>query len=91
MFHGPVFQGVTAVHALGDMHVRGVVTVPTPPGALLDNALQLIGNWLITTQPFRTVALPVGLRHVQVLRAARPLRAPPWTARPGSGPSPTVS
>ncbi|MFI5493025.1 beta-ketoacyl synthase N-terminal-like domain-containing protein [Actinoplanes sp. NPDC051859] len=65
MFHGPVFQGVTAVHALGDMHVRGTVTVPVPPGALLDNALQLIGNWLITTQPFRTVALPVGLRHVR--------------------------
>jgi phosphopantetheinyl transferase len=65
MFHGPLFQGVTTVHALGDMHVRGVVTAPTPPGALLDNALQLIGNWLITTQPFRTVALPVGLRHVR--------------------------
>ncbi|MEV4636170.1 beta-ketoacyl synthase N-terminal-like domain-containing protein [Actinoplanes sp. NPDC049548] len=65
MFHGPLFQGVTAVHALGDMHVRGVVTAPTPPGALLDNALQLIGNWLITTQPFRTVALPVALRHVK--------------------------
>ncbi|WP_199510503.1 type I polyketide synthase [Nucisporomicrobium flavum] len=64
MFHGPLFQGVTDVHALGDMHVRGIVTAPTPPGALLDNALQLIGNWLITTQPFRTVALPVGLRHV---------------------------
>jgi phosphopantetheinyl transferase (holo-ACP synthase) len=65
MFHGPQFQGVTAVHALGDMHVRGIVTAPVPPGALLDNALQLIGNWLIVTQPFRTVALPVGLRHVK--------------------------
>ncbi|MFY1702066.1 beta-ketoacyl synthase N-terminal-like domain-containing protein [Micromonospora sp. WMMA1923] len=65
MFHGPQFQGVTEVHALGDRHVRGVVTAPVPPGALLDNALQLIGNWLITTQPFRTVALPVGLGHVR--------------------------
>ncbi|WP_433458172.1 beta-ketoacyl synthase N-terminal-like domain-containing protein [Micromonospora sp. CA-248212] len=65
MFHGPQFQGITAVHALGDMHVRGVVRAPVPPGALLDNALQLIGNWLITTQPFRTVALPVGLRHIR--------------------------
>ncbi|MDG4765696.1 beta-ketoacyl synthase N-terminal-like domain-containing protein [Solwaraspora sp. WMMD406] len=65
MFHGPQFQGVTAVHALGEMHVRGVVTAPVPPGALLDNALQLIGNWLITTQPFRTVALPVGLNRVR--------------------------
>ncbi|WP_431936131.1 beta-ketoacyl synthase N-terminal-like domain-containing protein [Micromonospora sp. RP3T] len=65
MFHGPQFQGVTEVHALGDMHVRGIVTAPEPPGALLDNALQLIGNWLITTQPFRTVALPVGLGQVR--------------------------
>ncbi|MBO4209857.1 type I polyketide synthase [Micromonospora echinofusca] len=65
MFHGPQFQGVTEVHALGEMHVRGVVTAPVPPGALLDNALQLIGNWLITTQPFRTVALPVGLGHIR--------------------------
>ncbi|WP_218105670.1 type I polyketide synthase [Micromonospora inyonensis] len=65
MFHGPQFQGVTTIHAIGDMHVRGVVTAPVPPGALLDNALQVIGNWLITTQPIRTVALPVGLRNVQ--------------------------
>jgi len=61
MFHGPQFQGVTAVYALGDMHVRGQVTTPVPPGGLLDNALQLIGNWLPVTQPFRTVALPVGI------------------------------
>ncbi|GIG89270.1 type I polyketide synthase [Plantactinospora endophytica] len=65
MFHGPLFHGVTTVHALGDTHVRGVVTAPVPPGALLDNALQLIGNWLITTQPSRTVALPVELGHVR--------------------------
>ncbi|WDZ86648.1 type I polyketide synthase [Micromonospora cathayae] len=65
MFHGPQFQGVTKIHAIGDMHVRGEVTAPVPPGALLDNALQVIGNWLITTQPVRTVALPVGLRNVQ--------------------------
>jgi phosphopantetheine--protein transferase-like protein len=65
MFHGPQFQGVTAVYALGDNHVRGAVTNPVPPGGLLDNALQLIGNWLPVTQPFRTVALPVGIRHAK--------------------------
>ncbi|MFY1637915.1 beta-ketoacyl synthase N-terminal-like domain-containing protein [Solwaraspora sp. WMMB335] len=65
MFHGPLFHGLTTVHALGEMHIRGVVTAPEPPGALLDNALQLIGNWLITTQPVRTVALPIGLNHVR--------------------------
>ena len=65
MFHGPLFQGVTAVHALGERHVRGVVTAPPRPGALLDNALQLIGNWLITTQPQRSVALPVGIDQIR--------------------------
>ncbi|MEU3457304.1 beta-ketoacyl synthase N-terminal-like domain-containing protein [Micromonospora sp. NPDC006766] len=65
MFHGPLFRGVTEVHALGERHVRGVVTTPTPPGALLDNALQLIGNWLITTQPSRTVALPVAIGKIR--------------------------
>ena len=65
MFHGPLFQAVTAVHAYGDMHVRGRVTAPDVPGALLDNALQLIGNWIITTQPNRTVALPVRLGRVR--------------------------
>lgn len=64
MFHGPLFQAVTAVTALGDMHVRGQVTTPAVPGALLDNALQLIGNWIISTQPDRTVALPVRLNQV---------------------------
>ncbi|GIF26164.1 acyl transferase domain-containing protein/phosphopantetheinyl transferase [Actinoplanes tereljensis] len=64
MFHGPQFQGVTAVHAIGDMHVRGQVTTPAAKGALLDNALQLIGNWIITTQATRTVALPVRLGRV---------------------------
>ncbi|MEO3745578.1 beta-ketoacyl synthase N-terminal-like domain-containing protein [Plantactinospora sp. B5E13] len=65
MFHGPLFRGVTRVHALGDRHIRGVVTAPAPPGALLDNALQMVGNWLVTTQPVRTVALPMEFGHVR--------------------------
>ncbi|GAA0569617.1 type I polyketide synthase [Paractinoplanes ferrugineus] len=72
MFHGPQFQGVTAIHALGDRHVRGTVTQPRAPGALLDNALQTIGNWLITTQPLRTVALPVELRHIRFFGPPQP-------------------
>ncbi|GLY00747.1 hypothetical protein Acsp01_11260 [Actinoplanes sp. NBRC 101535] len=64
MFHGPLFQAVTAVHAFGDRHVRGQVTATAVPGAVLDNALQLIGNWIISTQPNRTVALPVRLGRV---------------------------
>lgn len=72
MFHGPQFQGVTAIHALGDRHVRGTVTQPASPGALLDNALQTIGNWLITTQPLRTVALPMELGRIRFFGPPQP-------------------
>ncbi|GIJ47821.1 polyketide synthase [Virgisporangium aliadipatigenens] len=76
LFHGPLFQAVTTVHALGDRHARGLLTTPTPPGALLDNALQLIGNWLFATQSYRTVALPVGLGHVRFFGPQPPAGTP---------------
>ncbi|WP_432971979.1 acyltransferase domain-containing protein [Dactylosporangium sp. CA-233914] len=63
VFHGPLFRGVTQVHAVGDAHVRGVLTATHPPGALLDNASQLMGNWLFTAQEFG--ALPVGIGHAR--------------------------
>ncbi|MEV8512189.1 beta-ketoacyl synthase N-terminal-like domain-containing protein [Dactylosporangium sp. NPDC051484] len=63
VFHGPRFRGVSEVHAVGDTHVRGVLTALPQPGALLDNASQLMGNWLFTTQPYG--ALPVGIGHAR--------------------------
>ncbi|WP_432843329.1 beta-ketoacyl synthase N-terminal-like domain-containing protein [Dactylosporangium sp. CA-092794] len=63
LFHGPAFQGLTEVTAIGDRHVRGVLTAGDPPGALLDNGSQLMGDWLFTTQPFG--ALPVGIGHAR--------------------------
>ncbi|WP_338059106.1 beta-ketoacyl synthase N-terminal-like domain-containing protein [Streptomyces olivoreticuli] len=65
MFHGPLFQGVTTITALGARHVRGVLTAPPAPGALLDNAGQLLGYWLMATHPDRTVVLPVGIREIR--------------------------
>ncbi|RLU83693.1 beta-ketoacyl synthase [Streptomyces griseocarneus] len=65
MFHGPLFRGVTAITALGARHVRGVITVPSAPGALLDNAGQLLGYWLMATRTDRTVVLPVGIREIR--------------------------
>ncbi|MFI9723353.1 beta-ketoacyl synthase N-terminal-like domain-containing protein [Streptomyces sp. NPDC052396] len=65
MFHGPLFRGVTTVTALGARHVRGVLTAPPAPGALLDNAGQLLGYWLMATHPDRTVVLPVGIREIR--------------------------
>ena len=49
MFHGPRFQGVSELTAIGEHHVRGVLTAPAAPGALLDNVGQLLGYWIMST------------------------------------------
>ncbi|MER7176986.1 beta-ketoacyl synthase N-terminal-like domain-containing protein [Streptomyces mesophilus] len=65
MFHGPLFRGVTHITALGDRHVRGVLTTPPAPGALLDNVGQLLGYWLMATHTDRTVVFPVGIKQAR--------------------------
>ncbi|WP_399040669.1 beta-ketoacyl synthase N-terminal-like domain-containing protein [Streptomyces sp. 3330] len=65
MFHGPAFQGVTELTALGDRHVRGVITTPPAPGALLDNVGQILGYWIMATHSERTVVFPVGMREMR--------------------------
>lgn len=65
MFHGPAFQGVTELTALGDAHVRGVITTPPAPGSLLDNVGQILGYWIMATRTERTVVFPVGMRTMR--------------------------
>ncbi|MFF4839197.1 type I polyketide synthase [Streptomyces collinus] len=65
MFHGPAFQGVGELTAIGDRHVRGVITAPAAPGALLDNVGQLLGYWIMATRTERTVVFPVQIRHLR--------------------------
>ncbi|MGA6158796.1 beta-ketoacyl synthase N-terminal-like domain-containing protein [Stenotrophomonas sp. NPDC087984] len=64
MFHGPAFQGVTELTAIGERHVRGVLTAPGPPGALLDNVGQLLGYWIMATLTERTTVFPVGMARI---------------------------
>jgi hypothetical protein len=59
-FHGPAFQGVSRLLAIGDRHARAVFTVMDTPGGLLDNVAQLIGYWAAVTFESRHVVLPVG-------------------------------
>ncbi|TVL88747.1 beta-ketoacyl synthase N-terminal-like domain-containing protein [Streptomyces sp. SAJ15] len=66
MFHGPAFQGVSEITAVGDRHIRGVIIAPAAPGALLDNVGHLLGYWIVAAHTERTSVLPVGLRHVRV-------------------------
>lgn len=65
MFHGPCFQGVTELTAIGDAHVRGVLTTPPAPGALLDNVGQLLGYWIMSQRHTRTTVFPVGMREIR--------------------------
>ncbi|MEU8416529.1 beta-ketoacyl synthase N-terminal-like domain-containing protein [Amycolatopsis japonica] len=65
MFHGPRFQGVEDLVAVGDRHVRGVLRTPDAPGALLDNAGQLLGYWIMSRLPARTTVFPVGMRRIR--------------------------
>jgi acyl transferase domain-containing protein/phosphopantetheinyl transferase len=64
MFHGPRFQGLTELTAIGDRHARGTIITPAAPGALLDNVGQLLGYWIMATHERRNVVFPVGMRRI---------------------------
>lgn len=65
MFHGPQFQGVTQLTAIGEQHVRGVITTPTAPGGLLDNVGQLLSYWVQSTQRAKPVVFPSRMRRIR--------------------------
>ncbi|WP_410615259.1 beta-ketoacyl synthase N-terminal-like domain-containing protein [Amycolatopsis sp. lyj-109] len=65
MFHGPQFQGVTELTAVGERHVRAVLTTPAAPGALLDNVGQVLGYWIMSRLPERTTVFPVAMREIR--------------------------
>ncbi|WP_194921624.1 type I polyketide synthase [Catenulispora rubra] len=65
MFHGPLFQGVRELTAIGDRHVRGVIAALDTPGAILDNVGQLLGYWVMDTLPERTVVFPMGMKRIE--------------------------
>ena len=64
MFHGPQFQGVSELTAIGDRHVRALLTTPAAPGALLDNVGQVLGYWIMSELPDRTTVFPVGMDSI---------------------------
>jgi len=66
MFHGPRYRGVEAVHAIAERGVRGQLRAPAPPGALLDSALQLMGNWGNVILPTRNVLFPMGFGLIEL-------------------------
>ncbi|HEX3621838.1 MAG TPA: acyltransferase domain-containing protein [Acidimicrobiales bacterium] len=65
MFHGPGFQGVVTVDALGDNGIRGTLTTLPAPGALLDAAGQLAGHWAQASADTDRLAFPVAIDAVR--------------------------
>ncbi|SNR33216.1 Malonyl CoA-acyl carrier protein transacylase [Haloechinothrix alba] len=65
MFHGPAFQGITRSTAISPESFRAEITVPSAPGALLDNVGQMIGQWLVENHPRRCIAFPARIERIR--------------------------
>ena len=100
MFHGPTFQGVRAIDALGDDGVDGQIEVLPTPGAFLDNAGQLYGWWVMATADADFLALPQSIERIEYFGPPLPTGAhgrhrgahrrsgsSHRPGRPGAGPS----
>ncbi|MBT0566020.1 polyketide synthase dehydratase domain-containing protein [Williamsia sp. CHRR-6] len=73
MFHGPQFQAMVGPTRIGARHIWGAVVVPQAPGALLDNVGQLMGHWITSEHPERTVMFPVGFERIDFYCATPPV------------------
>jgi acyl transferase domain-containing protein len=69
MFHGPRFQGMRSITALGDDGIDGTVETLAAPGALLDNAGQLYGWWLMASASSDFLALPQSIDAIDFFGA----------------------
>jgi acyl transferase domain-containing protein/phosphopantetheinyl transferase len=66
MFHGPAYQGIVDVSAIGDRAVRGELDTPPGRGGLLDNAGQLFGYWVAKTFETDKLCLPVTIERISL-------------------------
>jgi acyl transferase domain-containing protein/phosphopantetheinyl transferase (holo-ACP synthase) len=66
MFHGPGYQGVTEMHAMGSDGLRATVTCRPAPGALLDAAGQLLGYWIEANSTEDRIALPMRIDRIDL-------------------------
>jgi hypothetical protein len=66
MFHGPAYQGVRTFEAIGDNGSRAVLKSLSAPGALLDNAGQLMGHWLSAHAEVDRLVLPTSIGRVEL-------------------------
>ena len=72
MFHGPRFQGVRSLDALGDDGIDGAVEVMPTPGATLDSAAQIYGWWVLVNHPRNFFTLPQSIERIDLFGALVP-------------------
>jgi acyl transferase domain-containing protein/phosphopantetheinyl transferase (holo-ACP synthase) len=59
MFHGPSYQGVRSIDDVNEKGIRGTLINRPAEGALLDNAGQLLGYWVMVNTETDRLAMPV--------------------------------
>jgi acyl transferase domain-containing protein len=64
MFHGPAFQGIVELGPLGQDGITGTIETGRAPGALLDNAGQLLGYWVMASGNVDSLAMPIGVERI---------------------------
>ncbi|CAM2068495.1 Acyltransferase domain-containing protein [Sulfidibacter corallicola] len=65
MFHGPAYQGVTALEGIGPQGIRGRIALRRGPGSLLDSAGQLLGYWIMARNDKDRLAMPIGIGRIE--------------------------
>ncbi|MCX2586260.1 beta-ketoacyl synthase N-terminal-like domain-containing protein [Pedobacter sp. MR22-3] len=65
MFHGPAYQGIKKIVAVGQKGITGIIEAAEGKGSLLDNAGQLFGLWLQLTLEKDRIAFPVKIQEIE--------------------------
>ncbi|MCB1027055.1 MAG: polyketide synthase dehydratase domain-containing protein, partial [Microthrixaceae bacterium] len=68
MFHGPAYQGITALTDLTTSTISGEVAVLERTGAMLDSAGQLLGLWVMQCLAHDVIILPQSIERVEYFR-----------------------
>jgi 3-oxoacyl-(acyl-carrier-protein) synthase/malonyl CoA-acyl carrier protein transacylase len=69
MFHGPAYRGVFELGPLTSDGIRGKIVVGDAPGAILDNAGQLLGYWVMLNTKSDRLAMPVEIQEIEFFGA----------------------
>ncbi len=65
MFHGPDYQGIEKIIAIGNKGMKAIIKTSTGKGSLLDNAGQIFGLWSHLAIPNDHVAFPIKIKEIE--------------------------